>query len=96
MVLRLNNTAKFKVLETCCAKRELCMLTEYINTAMKRATYEVFSDGTFYGEIPEFHGVYSNEKTLEACKEQLQEVLEEWIILGLRLGHSLPVIDEVG
>ena len=69
------------------------MLTEYISTAIKRATYEIFSDGTFYGEIPGFQGVYANEKTLEVCREQLQEILEEWIILGLRLGHSLPVVN---
>ena len=68
------------------------MLTEYINAAMKQATYEIFSDGTFYGAIPGFQGVYANEKTLETCREQLQEVLEGWIILGLRLGHSLPIV----
>lgn len=61
-------------------------------SAMKQATYEILSDGSFYGEIPEFQGVYANEKTLEACREQLQEVLEGWIILGLRLGHSLPEV----
>jgi len=32
------------------------MLTEYINAAMKQATYEILSDGTFYGEIPNFQG----------------------------------------
>jgi len=69
------------------------MLTEYIRIAMKRAAYEIFSDGTFYGEIPGFQSVYANEKTLEVCREQLQEILEEWIILGLRLGHSLPVVN---
>ena len=65
------------------------MLTEYINAAMKQATYKILSDGTFYGEIPNFQGVYANEETLEACREQLKEVLEGWIILGLRLGHSI-------
>ncbi len=71
------------------------MLTEYIHAAMRRATYEILSDGTFYGEIPGFQGVYANAKTLEACREQLQEVLEGWIVLGLRLGHSMPVIDRI-
>jgi predicted RNase H-like HicB family nuclease len=71
------------------------MLTEYIRAAMRRATYEMLSDGTFYGEIPSFQGVYANASTLEACREELQEVLEGWIVLGLRLGHSLPVVDGV-
>jgi predicted RNase H-like HicB family nuclease len=68
------------------------MLTEYIRAAMRRATYEILSDGTVYGEISGFQGVYANAETLEACREQLQEVLEGWIVLGLRMGHSLPVV----
>ncbi len=71
------------------------MLTDYIRAAMHRATYEILSDGTFYGEIPNFQGVYANAETLEDCREQLQEVLEGWIVLGLRLGHALPVVDGI-
>ena len=61
---------------------------------MRRAKYEILpDDGTYYGEIPGFHGVWANADTLEECREELQEVLEEWIVLGLRLGHPLPVVD---
>jgi predicted RNase H-like HicB family nuclease len=63
------------------------MLTEYIHAAMRAATYEILSDRTFYGAIPGFQGVYANTDTLEACREELREVLEGWIVLGLRLGH---------
>ena len=69
------------------------MLIKYIQTAMNQARYEILEDGTFYGEIAEFPGVYANAETLEACRELLQEVLEGWMILGLRLQHQLPVID---
>ena len=72
------------------------MLTQYIHTAMRHATYEILEDGTFYGEVPGFQGVYANAETLEACREELQEVLEGWIVLGLRLGHAMPVLDGVG
>jgi predicted RNase H-like HicB family nuclease len=71
------------------------MLTAYIQTAMRRAKYELLEDDTFYAEIPALPGVYANAKTLEACREELQEVLEGWIILGLRLGHPLPEIDRI-
>ncbi len=71
------------------------MLTEYIHAAMHRARYELLSDGTFYGEIPELQGVYANTDSLEACRDELQEVLEGWIVLGLRMGHSLPIIDGI-
>ncbi|MDJ0658473.1 MAG: type II toxin-antitoxin system HicB family antitoxin [Crocosphaera sp.] len=71
------------------------MLTKYITTAMHKATYELLEDGTFYGEIPQCEGVWSNANTLEACREELQDALEGWIILGFRLGHSFPIIDGV-
>jgi len=71
------------------------LLSEYIRAAMRRARYEILSDGTFYGEIPGLQGVYANEPTLEACRETLQEVLEGWIVLGLRMGHHLPEIDGI-
>ena len=69
------------------------MLTAYIRAAMRHAHYEILEDRTYYGEISGFQGVYANTDTLEACREELQEVLEGWIILGLRLGHSLPEVD---
>ena len=71
------------------------MLTQYIQAAMRRAVYEILSDGAFYGEIPGFQGVYASAETLEVCREQLQEVLEGWIVLGLRLGHTLPIVDGI-
>ena len=71
------------------------MLTEYIRVAMRHAAYEILSDGTYYGEIPGFQGVYANAETLAVCSEQLQEVLEGWIVLGLQMGHSLPIVDSV-
>jgi len=71
------------------------MLTQYIQLAMHRATYELLEDGTFYGEIPGFSGVYANAETLESCRDLLQEVLEGWIILGLRSQHTLPTLEGI-
>jgi predicted RNase H-like HicB family nuclease len=71
------------------------MLTSYIKAAMGRARYEILPDRSFYGEIPGFSGVYASAPALEACREQLQEVLEGWIVLGLRLGHTLPEVDGI-
>jgi len=60
------------------------MLTDYLHAAMRQARYEVLSDdGSFYGEIPGFDGVYANAKTRKVCREELQEVLEEWILLRI-------------
>lgn len=60
------------------------MLTEYIQAAMRHARYEILSDdNSFYGEIPECRGVWANTDTLEECREELREVLEEWIAFRL-------------
>jgi len=56
------------------------------------ARYESLDDGTFSGEIPVLPGVLANAGTLEACRAELQEPLEDWMVLGLRLGHTLPVV----
>ena len=71
------------------------MLTDYIQAAMEHARYEILDDGTYYGEIPDCPGVYANAETLERCRDQLREVLEDWIVLGLRMGHTFPVIDGI-
>jgi len=58
------------------------MLKKYIENAMKKAGYEILKDdGSFYGEIPGFDGVYSNASSLERCREELEKVLEEWLFL---------------
>ena len=66
------------------------MLTKYIQAARRKAQYEILpEDGSFYGEIPGFQGVYANADQLEKCREELEEILEEWILL--RISHSLPL-----
>ncbi len=72
------------------------MLTKYIRAAMRQATYEILPDnGTFYGEIPGFQGVYANADTLEDCREELEEVLEEWILFRVSRNLPLPVVDGI-
>ncbi len=72
------------------------MLTSYINAALRKAHYELLPDGEgYFGTIEGLQGVWAQGDTLEACREELQEVLEEWIILGLRMGHPIPPIEGV-
>ena len=69
------------------------MLTDYIDAAMRKAHYEILPDGEgFYGSIEGLQGVWANAATLEGCRRELQQVLEEWIVLGLRMGHPIPAI----
>jgi predicted RNase H-like HicB family nuclease len=69
------------------------MLTDYINAAMRQATYTILEDGTYYGEIPGLQGVYADAATLEACRDELKSALEDWILFGLVNGFPIPEID---
>lgn len=70
------------------------MLTEYIQAVMRQAKYEILSDdGSFYGEIPVFQGVRANAATLEDCRNEIIEVLEEWILLHLADNTPLPTVN---
>lgn len=71
------------------------MLTAYINAAMARARYKLIDDGTYFGETPGLHGVWANAKALETCRQELQEVLEDWLIVKLRDGDDIPRIGRI-
>jgi predicted RNase H-like HicB family nuclease len=72
------------------------MLTKYVQGAMRKAKYEILSDdNSFYGEIPGFDGVYANSDALEECREELEEVLEEWVLFRVSRNLSLPVVDGI-
>ncbi len=66
------------------------MLTRYIQAAMNKVRYEILEDGTYYGEIPPCRGVWANARTLEACRQELQEVLEEWLLLKIKDDDPIP------
>lgn len=72
------------------------MLTAYINAAMQKAHYEILPDNEgYFGKIEGLQGVWANANTLEDCREELREVLEEWILLGIKMGHIIPLIDGI-
>ena len=72
------------------------MLIKYIQTALEHAKYEIIDDEEpYYGEIPELQGVWASGKTLEECRKNLEEVIDEWIIIRLRNGLPIPSIENL-
>ncbi len=72
------------------------MLTDYIQAAMNRATYEILEDdNTYFGQIPGCQGVWANEDILAACRKELQSALEDWILAHLIDHTQLPIIDGI-
>jgi predicted RNase H-like HicB family nuclease len=71
------------------------MLTEYVQRAMRHARYELMENGRFFGCIPECPGTWGDGAALEECRDELQSVLEDWLMVGIRFGDALPVIDGI-
>jgi predicted RNase H-like HicB family nuclease len=71
------------------------MLLDYISAAMKTAVYENMEDGTYCGTIRRCPGVVAFGASLYECQEELQSVLEDWLIVKLRHGDRLPVLGRV-
>ena len=69
------------------------MFNEYIEKAMQRAHYEQIEDGTCFGRITGFKGVWANKPTEQECRIELREVLEGWILLNIADHTPLPQID---
>jgi len=70
------------------------MFAEYIQAAMDKATYEIIDDPEpFYGEVPELQGLWATGKTLEECRKNLMDALEDWIAAHLAWGYPVPPLE---
>ena len=70
------------------------MLSEYLKAAMRRAHYELMDEGEgFLGEIPGFEGILAQGETLEACRDELASVLEDWILFRGSKQLPIPAVD---
>jgi predicted RNase H-like HicB family nuclease len=68
------------------------ILSDYVEEALKQGTYDKLDDNSFVGRIPSCQGVIAFGETLRECEYEVQSVFEDWVLLGLRLGHHLPII----
>lgn len=57
------------------------ILLQYCEKALQKAQYKKLDDGTWFADIEGFQGVWGNGLTVEECRQDLLEVLEEWLIL---------------
>lgn len=68
------------------------ILTDHGEQASARAVYDKLEDDTFAGRIPPCLGVIAFADTLRECEKELRSTLEDWILLGLKMGDVLPII----
>jgi hypothetical protein len=68
------------------------ILTDYVHEALEQAVYDKLEDQTAAASIPGCPGVVALAPTLYRCERELRSTLEDWILLGIKLSHPLPVI----
>ena len=71
------------------------MIRQYVEAALRSARYDKLGDGTFYGEVPRLRGVLATGETLEECRSQLAEVVEEWVLVRVARGLAVPPLGKV-
>lgn len=71
------------------------MITRYLDRALRRARYREVDDGTFCATVKGLRGVIATGTSLEACREQLAEVVEEWVLVRVARGLRVPALDGV-
>ena len=71
------------------------MIRDYLDAALKRARYTALEKGFYGAEVPGLPGVIATGKTLEACRTELEEVVEEWVLVRVARGLSVPSVGGV-
>ncbi len=71
------------------------ILRDYVELALAEAEYDKLDDNTFAGRIPSCTGVVAFAGTLRECESELRSTLEDWVLVGLKLGHELPVLSNI-
>jgi len=51
-------------------------------------------DEPYFASVPELPGVWASGKTVEECRKELIEVIEEWIVARLHRGLPIPPMGE--
>lgn len=64
------------------------MILTFIEKKLQKAKYEIMEDGNYFGAISELPGVWASNKNLEQCRQELAEVLEEWIVLKQKINYA--------
>jgi predicted RNase H-like HicB family nuclease len=66
---------------------------KYILAVLSQAKYEYDKDLKVYvASVSQLSGVVAQAKTIEAAREELAEIIEDWILVALQFGDTIPTI----
>jgi predicted RNase H-like HicB family nuclease len=59
---------------------------DYLDAALDRVKYTGLEDGSYCAEVRGLKGVIATGETLERCRGELQDVIEEWVLVRVSRG----------
>jgi predicted RNase H-like HicB family nuclease len=71
------------------------MIADYLEALLSQATYTTLPDGKCQGQIPGQDDLWAQAPTPDACRQELQAVLETWALGYLTSQEPLPAINGV-
>jgi predicted RNase H-like HicB family nuclease len=70
-----------------------CSFSEYVAEAIKHARYEYCGETeSWTAFVEELPGCWAQADSVEDARRELMEVIEGWVLLGIRSGDALPAI----
>jgi predicted RNase H-like HicB family nuclease len=68
------------------------MISTYVSEALRRARYQLIEADLFCATVPGLRGVIATGNSLERCRAELVSVLEEWILVRVAHGRTIPAL----
>jgi predicted RNase H-like HicB family nuclease len=73
------------------------MPEDYVEAALARAEYEVIEGiAPLYGEVPGLQGAWATGPSIQFCRENLEEVVTDWVIFRVARKFPIPSVEELG
>jgi predicted RNase H-like HicB family nuclease len=66
------------------------MIRQYIDEALHRASYSVIDGNMYCATVTGLPGVIATGATFKTCRDHLAEIVEEWVLLRVSRGLSVP------
>jgi predicted RNase H-like HicB family nuclease len=68
------------------------VIRKYVERGLRKARYDKLENGTFVAEVPGLRGVVATARSLEKCRVQLAEIIEEWVLVRVARGMRVPTL----
>lgn len=70
-------------------------IAEYVLGAMAKARYVELEDGGYYADVFLCPGVWATGETVEECRDELQDILMEWLTAAYEDQDLPPELTEL-